>query len=82
MWKRFALHKRSQGWQGARPPIEMLPMIKISQKRLCFFSLSFFQHLRVQQYTRTKVINKNIDRGGPGSFNLIFANQFTMGPLQ
>ena len=29
---------------------------------------------------RTKVINNNIDRGGPGSFNLIFANQFKWAP--
>ena len=84
MWKSFALHKRSQGGggQGARPPIEMLPMIKMSKKDYCFFRLSFFQHLRVQHYACTAVINNNIDRGGPGSLNLIFANQFTMGPLQ
>ena len=67
------------GGQGARPPIAMLPMIKMSKKDYCFFSLSFFQCLRVQHYTRTAVINNNFDRGGPGSLNLIFANQFTMG---
>ena len=26
-------------------------------------------------YTRTAVINNNIGRGGPGPFNLMFANQ-------
>ena len=44
MWKRFALHKRSQeggGGQGARLPIEMLPMIKMSQKRLLFLQFEF-----------------------------------------
>ena len=43
MGKKFALHKRSQGegGQGARPPIEMLPMIKMSQKRLLFLQFEF-----------------------------------------
>ena len=79
MWKRFALHKRGQGGggQGARPPIEMLPMIKMSQKRLLFFQFEF-----VSAPSRTKVINNNINRGDPGYLNLIFANQFTISPLQ
>ena len=38
-----ALHKRSQGGQGARAPsIEMLPMIKMSQKKLLFLQFHFF----------------------------------------
>ena len=44
------------GGQGARPPsIEMLPMIKMSQKRLLFFSVSVsfsifaYNSTRVQQ---------------------------------
>ena len=33
----------ARGAQGARPPpIELLPMIKMSQKYCCFFSFSFF----------------------------------------
>ena len=58
-------HRRARGGGGGPLPIEMLPMIKMSQKDYCFFCNSFFQHLRVQQYMHTTVIN-NIDQGGPG----------------
>ena len=69
MWKRFALHKRSRGGgggQGARPPIEMLSMIKMSQKRLLFLQFEFLSTSSRTAVPRTKVINNNIDRGGPG----------------
>ena len=60
-----------RGAQGARaPPIEMLPIIKMSQKRLLFFQFQF-----LLASLRTIVINNNIDPGGLGPFNLIFANQ-------
>ena len=81
MAKRGVRHRRSQGGQGAHPrppPIEMLPKIKILQKRLLFLQFEFLLgSLRTTVgYTRTTVINNNIDPGGPGPFNLIFANQF------
>ena len=47
----FSMHKKRHtiigvargGAQGARaPPIEMLPMIKMSQKRLLFLQFQFF----------------------------------------
>ena len=44
----------------ARPPIEMLPMIKMSQKRLLFFQFQF-----LLASSRTTVINNRIDPGGP-----------------
>ena len=73
----------ARGGAGGPPPNCNAPNDKnVKKKDYYFFSLSFFQRLRVQHYTRTAVINNNIDRGGPGSLNLIFANQFTMGPLQ
>ena len=70
------------GWvQGAGPlPIEMLPMIKMSQKRLLFLPIQFFKHLCVQQYTRTTITNINIDPGDPGTLNLIVTNQFKLAP--
>ena len=37
--------------KGARPPIEVPPMIKIMTKCNCFFSFSYFWHFRLQQYT-------------------------------
>ena len=55
---------------GPGPPIEMLPMIKMSQKRLLLLQ---FQFLLVS--SRTRVITNNIDPGGLGSLNLIFTNQ-------
>ena len=56
-------------------------MIKMSQKILFLqFQFLLVQYLRVQQYTRTTVITNNIDQGCPGSFNLIFANQFKWAP--
>ena len=58
--------------------MEMLPMIKMLQKYYCFFS--FFKDLCVQQYPRSTVNNDNIDQEGPGSLNLIFANQFKWAP--
>ena len=58
------------------PSIEMLPMIKMLQKGYCFFGVSFFQHLRLQQYKRTTAIKNNIGPEGPGPLNLIFTNQF------
>ena len=68
----------AKGGGRATPPIEMLPMIKVSQKILLFFS--FFSFLRVQQYMHTTVINNNIDSRGLGPLNLIFANQFKWAP--
>ena len=65
--------------QEARLLIEMLPMIKCHKKDYCFFSLSFFQHLRVQQYTRTAVINYNIDRR-PGLTRFNFCQPIYNGP--
>ena len=62
------------------PPIEMLLMLKCHKKVYCFFSLSFFQHLREQRYTHTTVINNNIDPDGPGPLNIIFAKQFKWAP--
>ena len=56
--------------------MEMIPMTKMSQKNYCFFRFNFFEHLHVQQYTRTTVTNNNIDPGFPGPLNLIFTNQF------
>ena len=62
------------GVQGGA--IEMLSIIKMSQKDYCFFSFTFFYHLRIQQYTRTAVINNIFDPGSLGPLNLIFTNQF------
>ena len=64
-----AHHKRNQ-----RPPspVEMLPMIKMSQNVTILFLP--FQFLSAS--SRTTVTNNNIDSGGPGPLNLIFANQF------
>ena len=76
--------KGGGGDRGHGPPqIEMLPMIKMSQKRLLFL-----QFLLVS--SRTTVINNIVDPWGQGPFNLIFANQFKwtsynniqMGPQQ
>ena len=62
--------------QGARPsPIEMLPMIKTSQKRLLFLQFQF-----LLASLPTTVINNNIDPGGPGPINLILANQLKWAP--
>ena len=52
----------------------------MSQKILLFLQFQFLLHLRVQQYTRTVVINNNIDPGDPGPLNLILANQFKWAP--
>ena len=52
--------------RGSRPQIEMLPMIKTSQKRLLFFQFQF-----LLASSRTPVINNNIDPGSPGPLNLI-----------
>ena len=41
---------------------------------------SLLSHLRVQQYTRTRVINNNSDPGGPGHLNLIFTKYFKWAP--
>ena len=73
-----SVHRRSQGG----PPIEMLPMIKTSQKDYCFFSFSFFWHLCVQQYKRTTVINYNSDPRCPGPPQFNFGQPTQMGPLQ
>ena len=54
------------------PPIEMRPMIKMRQKKPVVSSVSiFFSSFCVKQYTRTEVINNNIDnqRAGPLQFN-------------
>ena len=64
---------------GAPPPIEMLTMIKMSQKRLLFLQF-LLASSRITVYTRTTVINNNIDRGGPSPLNLIFTNQFKWAP--
>ena len=58
----------------APPPIKVLPMIKISQKRL-FLSFQF-----LLASTRTTVINNDIDPEGPGPLNLIYSNQFKWVP--
>ena len=60
---------RRVGGQGPSQ-IEMLPMIKMSQKRL----LLFLQFLLAS--SRTTAINNIIDPRGTGPLNLIFANQF------
>ena len=63
--------------EAKAPPIEMPPMIKMRQKTYCFFSFSFFQHLRLQQYMCTTVIYYKIDhQGALGPLNSIFADQF------
>ena len=64
-----------RGGQGARPPIEMLLLIRMSQKRLLFLQFQF-----LLAFSRTTVINNNIDPGGLGPLNLIFTNQFNWGP--
>ena len=73
-----SVHRRSQGanWNATKDKK------KYHKNDYCFFSFSFFLFLRVQQYTRTTVINNNIDPRGPGPLNLIFANQFKRAPLQ
>ena len=53
------------------PPIEMLPMIKMSQKKLLFLQFQF-----LLESSRATAINNNSDLEGPGPLNLIFANQF------
>ena len=60
----------------------MLPVIKMSQKRLLFLQFQFLlaSSRKTVGYTRTTVINNNIYPGGPGPFNLIFANQFKWAP--
>ena len=59
--------------KGPAPPsIEMPPMTT----NLFFFSFSFFQHLRVQQYTRTTVINNYINNQGAQAPQFNFSNQF------
>ena len=57
-------HRRIQGEPGDPPPppqIEMLPIMKVSQKRLFFFQFQF-----LLASSRTTVINNNIDPRGPG----------------
>ena len=53
-------HRRSQG-RAEGPPIEMLPMIKMSPKRLLFLQFQF-----ILASSRTTVINNNIDPGDLG----------------
>ena len=60
---------------GMGPLIEMLLIIKTSQKRLLFLQ---FQFLLASLHTT--VINNNIDPGGPGPLNLILANQLKWAP--
>ena len=75
--------RNQEGPRG--PPIEMLPMIKMSQKRLLFLQLQFLLaslHTRVHPYTRTAVINNCIEPGGPGPLNLIFTDQFKWAPYK
>ena len=43
-------------------------------------SVSFSIFVYNSTYKRTTVINNNIDLGGPGPFNLIFANQLKWAP--
>ena len=64
------------GGGGAPPNWNATIDKKYHKKDYCFFSFSFFSFFRIQQYTRTTVINNNIDPGGPGPLNLIFINQF------
>ena len=61
-----------RGREPAPPPIEMLPMTKMSQKRLLFLPFQFL----FASWRTTVTSNNNIDPGGQGLFNLIFANQF------
>ena len=72
----------ARGGRGPGPsPIEMLPMIKMSQTRLLSLQFQFFlASSRTTVYSRTTVINNNIDPGGPSPLNLIFANQFKNTP--
>ena len=56
-------------------------MIKMSQKRLLFLQFQFLLASScITQYTCTTVINNNIDLGGPGPLNLIFANDYKRAP--
>ena len=60
----------------ATPPIEMLSMIKMSQKRYLFIQFQFLlASSRTTVHAKT-VFNNNIDPGDLGSLNLIFINQF------
>ena len=75
-----ALSHRHSQWAQSPSPIEMLPMIKMSQKRLLFFQFQF-----LLASSRTTVINNNIDPEGPGppgplQFN--FYQPIRMGPQQ
>ena len=64
-------HRRSQGVRGLGLPYWNATNDKMWQIRR-FFSFSFFSHLRLQQYTRSTVINNNIDdqgtRASPNQF--------------
>ena len=66
---------REGGTRGPAPPppIDMLPMIKMSQKRLLFLQFLLTS-------SRTTIINNNIDPGGPGRLNLILVNQLKWVP--
>ena len=55
--------------------IEMLPMIKMSQKRLLFLQFQF-----LLASSRTTVINNNFYLGGTSPLYLIFINQFKWAP--
>ena len=68
-------HRRSQGWQGACPLSEMLPMIKMSHKRLLFLVFQF-----LLATLRTTVISNNVDLGALVPLNLMFAKQFKWAP--
>ena len=72
------LHRRNEGvprGPAPPPPIEMLPKIKMSQKRLLFRQFQYFL-----ASSRTAVINNSLDIGGPAPLNLIFTNQFKWVP--
>ena len=58
-------HRHSQG--SYTHLIEMLPMMKMSQKKIVFQFLAS---------SRTTVINNSIDTGSLGPLNLICTNQF------
>ena len=70
----------AKGGPGPPPPIEMLLMIKMSQKRLLCLQFQFLLAFLRTTVKRTTLINNNIDPGGPGPLDLILANQLKWAP--
>ena len=74
-------HKRCQERAQGSPPLQLkcYQSQKCHKKDYCFFSFSFLVSSRTTVHATT-VINNNIDPEGPGSLNLIFANQLKRAP--